>query len=79
MTNDEGLSDGIYSSQHACFFIFLVSVEVVVGVGGAVLSAWVGGGSELRHQFYRNLTVEDEAVTHQAFWDPLQSEVRSFC
>ncbi|XP_063822134.1 tetraspanin-18-like [Ostrinia nubilalis] len=59
---------------HACFFIFLVSIEVVVGVGGAVLSAWVGGGSELRHQFFRNLTIEDELSTHQAFWDPLQSE-----
>ncbi|KAL0841777.1 hypothetical protein ABMA28_014036 [Loxostege sticticalis] len=59
---------------HACFFIFLVSIEVVVGVGGAVLSAWVGAGSELRHQFFRNMTIDDELTTHQTFWDPIQSE-----
>ncbi|XP_053625895.1 23 kDa integral membrane protein-like [Plodia interpunctella] len=59
---------------HASFFIFLVSVELVVGVGGAVLSAWVGGGSELRVQFYKNATVEDEFSSNQAFWDQLQAE-----
>ncbi|KAG6460552.1 23 kDa integral membrane protein [Manduca sexta] len=59
---------------HACFFMFLVSVEVVVGVGGAVLSAWVGGSSELRVQFYKNATVEDEPSGHYDFWDSLQSE-----
>ncbi|CAH0406671.1 unnamed protein product [Chilo suppressalis] len=59
---------------HACFFIFLVSIEVVVGVGGAVLSAWVGGGSELRGQFFRNVTVEDEISSHKAYWDLLQAE-----
>ncbi|XP_063359756.1 23 kDa integral membrane protein-like [Cydia amplana] len=59
---------------HACFFIFLVSVEVVVGVGAAVLSAWVGGGSEMRIQFYRNSTIDDEVVSHRNYWDNLQSE-----
>ncbi|XP_012547679.3 23 kDa integral membrane protein [Bombyx mori] len=59
---------------HACFFIFLVSVELVVGVGGAVLSAWVGGSNELRMQFYKNATVEDEVSKHHNFWDSLQSE-----
>ncbi|XP_061711862.1 23 kDa integral membrane protein-like [Cydia pomonella] len=59
---------------HACFFIFLVSVEVVVGVGAAVLSAWVGGGSEMRMQFYRNATIDDEVVSHRNYWDNLQSE-----
>ncbi|XP_038215813.1 23 kDa integral membrane protein-like [Zerene cesonia] len=59
---------------HACFLIFLVSVEVIVGVGGAVLSAWVGSGSELRVQFYKNSTVDDQGVNQQAFWDNLQSE-----
>ncbi|CAK1552612.1 unnamed protein product [Leptosia nina] len=58
---------------HACFLIFLVSVEVLVGVGGAVLSAWIGGGNGLRGQFYRNTTVDDQGV-EQAFWDKLQSE-----
>ncbi|XP_049866824.1 23 kDa integral membrane protein-like [Pectinophora gossypiella] len=58
---------------HACFFIFLVSVELIVGVGGAVLSAWVGAGSELRVQFYRNATVDDDH-RHQEFWDQLQAE-----
>ncbi|XP_041977062.1 23 kDa integral membrane protein-like [Aricia agestis] len=56
---------------YACFLIFLVSVEVVVGVGGAVLSAWVGGG-ELRVQFYRNST--EDGQQPQVFWDNLQSE-----
>uniref|UniRef100_A0A2A4JFK4 Tetraspanin n=1 Tax=Heliothis virescens TaxID=7102 RepID=A0A2A4JFK4_HELVI len=58
---------------HAGFFIFLVAVELVVGVGGAVLSAWVGGSSELRVQFYRNTTVEDETARYHTFWDDLQS------
>ncbi|XP_045445675.1 23 kDa integral membrane protein-like [Melitaea cinxia] len=59
---------------HACFLIFLVSVEVIIGVGSAVLSAFVGGSSELRVQFYKNSTVEDESSNHQPFWDNLQSE-----
>ncbi|XP_021185379.1 23 kDa integral membrane protein isoform X2 [Helicoverpa armigera] len=59
---------------HAGFFIFLVAVELVVGVGGAVLSAWVGGSSELRVQFYRNTTVEDETARYHSFWDDLQSD-----
>ncbi|XP_034840418.1 23 kDa integral membrane protein-like [Maniola hyperantus] len=59
---------------HACFLIFLVSIEVVVGVGGAVLSAWVGGSSELRVEFYRNSTVDDEGPNHTVYWDDLQSE-----
>lgn len=50
-------------------------MELIVGVGGAVLSAWVGGGSELRVQFYKNATFGDEVMEHQAFWDHLQSEV----
>ncbi|XP_059061720.1 23 kDa integral membrane protein-like [Achroia grisella] len=58
---------------HASFFIFLVSVEVVVSVGGAILSAWVGGSSELRLQFYKNTTVDDD-FNNKAFWDKLQSE-----
>ncbi|CAH2074608.1 unnamed protein product, partial [Iphiclides podalirius] len=58
---------------HACFFIFLVSVEVVVAVGAAVLSAWMGLGSELRVNFYKNSTavVDDSS---QAYWEHLQSE-----
>ncbi|XP_072943562.1 uncharacterized protein [Epargyreus clarus] len=59
---------------HACFFVFLVSVEVVVAVGGAVLSAWVGGSSELRVQFYKNSTIEEEGAHHTVLWDTLQSE-----
>ncbi|XP_026329928.1 23 kDa integral membrane protein-like [Hyposmocoma kahamanoa] len=59
---------------HACFFIFLVSVELIVGVGGAVISAWVGGGSELRVQFYKNVTSDEEVTKHHAFWDHLQYE-----
>ncbi|XP_075970049.1 23 kDa integral membrane protein-like isoform X2 [Anticarsia gemmatalis] len=59
---------------HASFFIFLVSVELIVGVGGAVLSAWMGGSSELRVQFYRNTTIDDEPTKYQNFWDNLQSE-----
>ncbi|KAM3961806.1 23 kDa integral membrane protein [Aphomia sociella] len=58
---------------HASFFIFLVSVELVVGVGGAVLSAWVGGSSELRLQFNKNTTVDDN-LNYQAFWDKIQAE-----
>lgn len=61
--------------QHASFFIFLVSVELIVGVGGAVISAWVGGGSELRVQFYRNVTSDEDVANHHGFWDHLQSEV----
>lgn len=53
-----------------------MSVEVIVGVGSAVISAWVGGSSELRVQFYKNSTVEDESSNHQPFWDNLQSEVK---
>ncbi|KAH9631591.1 hypothetical protein HF086_004358 [Spodoptera exigua] len=60
---------------HAGFFIFLVAVELVVGVGGAVLSAWMGGSSELRVQFYRNTTIEDETAKYHAFWDDLQSDI----
>lgn len=59
---------------HACFLIFLVSLEVIVGVGGAVLSAWVGGGSELRMQFYKNTTVVDDGSNLKMFWNNLQSE-----
>ncbi|CAH2086831.1 unnamed protein product [Euphydryas editha] len=59
---------------HVCFLIFLVSVEVIVGVGGAVLSAWAGESSELRIQFYKNSTVDDENSNHEPFWDNLQSE-----
>ncbi|XP_047505350.1 23 kDa integral membrane protein-like [Pieris napi] len=59
---------------HACFLIFLLSVELLVGVGGAVLSAWMGGGNELRVQFYRNSTADDQGRDQQAFWDHLQSE-----
>ncbi|KAJ0180299.1 hypothetical protein K1T71_003703 [Dendrolimus kikuchii] len=59
---------------HACFFVFLVSVELIVGVGSAVLSAWVGGSSELRVQFYKNSTVDDDVSKQQVFWDDLQSE-----
>ncbi|CAH0718785.1 unnamed protein product, partial [Brenthis ino] len=59
---------------HACFLIFLVSIEVMVGVGGAVLSAWVGGGSELRMQFNKNATVDEEGPNQKTFWDNLQSE-----
>ncbi|KOB66626.1 Tetraspanin, partial [Operophtera brumata] len=59
---------------HSCFFIFLVSVELVVGVGGAVISAWVGGGSELRTHFYRNSTDEFEVAKHRTYWDKMQSE-----
>ncbi|CAG9585784.1 unnamed protein product [Danaus chrysippus] len=59
---------------HACFLMFLLSVEVMVGVGSAVINAWVGGGSELRLQFYKNITVDDEGPNQQAFWDKLQSE-----
>ncbi|KAJ2952531.1 hypothetical protein O0L34_g6849 [Tuta absoluta] len=59
---------------HACFFIFLVSVELIVTVGGAVLSAWVGGSSELRIQFYKNTTVEDDTMRYHDYWDQLQSE-----
>ncbi|XP_026760220.2 23 kDa integral membrane protein-like [Galleria mellonella] len=58
---------------HASFFIFLVLVEVMVSVGGAVLSAWVGGSSELRLQFYKNTTVDDDS-NYQSFWDKLQIE-----
>lgn len=61
--------------QHSCFLMFLLSVEVMVGVGSAVINAWVGGGSELRLQFYKNITVDDEGPNQQAFWDKLQSEV----
>ncbi|KAL4714085.1 hypothetical protein ACJJTC_008439 [Scirpophaga incertulas] len=53
---------------HASFFIFLVSVEVIVGVGGAVLSAWVGGGNELRAQFFRNDTIEDRIYQESAIF-----------
>ncbi|OWR49602.1 Tetraspanin 47F isoform B [Danaus plexippus plexippus] len=59
---------------HSCFLMFLLSVEVMVGVGSAVINAWVGGGSELRLQFYKNITVDDEGPNQQAFWDKLQSE-----
>lgn len=52
-----------------------MSVELVVGVGAAVLSAWVGGGSELRMHFFKNTTVEDNIVKYNQFWDNLQSEV----
>ena len=52
-----------------------MSVEVIVGVGGAVLSAWVGSGSELRMQFYKNTTVEDDGSNLKMFWNNLQSEV----
>lgn len=45
-----------------------------MGVGAAILSAWVGTGSELRVQFFKNAT-EDEVVKNNAFWDQLQSEV----
>lgn len=48
-----------------------------MGVGAAVLSAWVGTGSELRVHFFNNATVEDNAGRHVAFWDHLQAEVRS--
>ncbi|XP_050345182.1 23 kDa integral membrane protein-like [Nymphalis io] len=60
---------------HACFLFFLVSVEVIVGVGSAVLSAWVGDSSELAVQFYKNTTVEDiDRSNQKMFWDNLQSE-----
>ncbi|XP_023940412.2 23 kDa integral membrane protein-like [Bicyclus anynana] len=59
---------------HACFLIFLVSVEVVVAVGGAALNAWVGGSSELRVDFYRNSTVEEDGLNQPVYWDTLQSE-----
>lgn len=55
--------------------IFLVSLELVVGVGAAVVVAWVGRGSEMRAQFYRNSTDEMEQARHLNYWDKLQSEV----
>lgn len=65
-----------FCPQHSCFFIFLISVELVVGIGGAVISACVGGGSEMRAQFYRNSTDEIELAKHHSYWDKIQYEVR---
>ncbi|XP_050665796.1 23 kDa integral membrane protein-like [Leptidea sinapis] len=58
---------------HACFLIFIVSVEMIVGIGGAVLSAWMGGSNDFRVQFYKNSTVDD-GVNQVMLWDNLQSE-----
>ncbi|GBP67915.1 Tetraspanin-14 [Eumeta japonica] len=59
---------------HACFFIFLVSLELIVTVGAAVLSAWVGTGGELRANFFTNTTIQEDVVKHNAYWDQLQTE-----
>ncbi|XP_068629391.1 23 kDa integral membrane protein-like [Battus philenor] len=59
---------------HSCFFLFLAVVEVVVGIGGAMLTAGMKDNSELRSYFYKNTTVQDES--NHAFWDRMQSENR---
>ncbi|XP_039747491.1 23 kDa integral membrane protein-like [Pararge aegeria] len=59
---------------YACFLIFLVSVDLVVAAGGALLNNWVSGPSKLRAHFYTNSTVDDERPSHLIYWDTLQAE-----
>lgn len=60
--------------QQICFYIFLVSAQGIVGIGAAVINAYVGDNNDLRVHFYKNTTMEDNIV-RQRSWDRLQIQV----
>ncbi|VVC96205.1 unnamed protein product [Leptidea sinapis] len=64
---------------HACFLIFIVSVEMIVGIGGAVLSAWMGGSNDFRVQFYKNSTNQCCGVDGPQDYAILEREIPVSC